>query len=35
MAENGYHRYDMRKLRHCHPMYKQVPVRCTGAYRHK
>jgi len=21
MAENSWHRYDMKKLRHCHPMY--------------
>jgi len=25
MAEkNSWHRYDMKKLRHCHPMYKHV-----------
>jgi len=23
MAENSWHRYDMKKLRHCHPMYKK------------
>jgi len=24
MAENSWHRYDMKKLRHCHPMYSPV-----------
>jgi len=23
MAENSWHRYDMKKLRQCHPMYKK------------
>ena len=24
MAENSWHRYDMKKLRHCHPMYRSA-----------
>jgi len=24
MAENSWHRYDMKKLRHCHPMYRAL-----------
>jgi len=26
MAENSWHRYDRKKLRHCHPMYIQVLI---------
>jgi len=26
MAKNNWHRYDMKKLRHCHPMFTNVRV---------
>jgi len=30
MAENSWHRYDMKKLRHCHPMYSPAPQSDRG-----
>jgi len=30
MAENSWHRYDMKKLRHCHPMYIILTTKDIG-----
>ena len=32
MAENSWHRYDMKKLRHCHPMYSISAYACARAF---
>jgi len=32
MAENSWHRYDMKKLRHCHPMYTERKIVARFTY---